>query len=123
LPISLLLDPDSGELNQCGYGSADFSVGRHQSRLKLSARERTQITLSDSVYVSAVVTTLITLGSIFSVNTWVESPMDDEARVEEGLVRLQAAMLAKTIPRYLQKYFRYELYIYCILHGSISVLD
>jgi hypothetical protein len=31
------------------------------------------------------------------VNTWVESPMDDEARVEEGLVRLQAAMLAKTI--------------------------
>jgi hypothetical protein len=26
--------------------------------------------------------------------------MDDEGRVEEGLVRLQAAMLAKTIPRY-----------------------
>jgi hypothetical protein len=26
--------------------------------------------------------------------------MDDEARVEEGLVRLQAAMLAKAIPRY-----------------------
>ncbi len=37
---------------------------------------------------------------MFSVNTWVESPMDEEARVEEGLVRLQAAMLAKNIPNY-----------------------
>jgi hypothetical protein len=36
--------------------------------------------------------------------------MDDEARVEEGLVRLQAAVLAKNIPRYKILPSSYELY-------------
>jgi hypothetical protein len=36
--------------------------------------------------------------------------MDDEARVEEGMVRLQAAMLAKNIPRYKSLPSSYELF-------------
>jgi hypothetical protein len=48
--------------------------------------------------------------------------MDDEARVEEGLVRLQAAMLAKNISRYKSLPNNDEL---CIVHESNydSVLD
>jgi hypothetical protein len=57
------------------------------------------------------------------VNTWVESPLDDEGRVEEGLVRLQAAMLAKNIPRYKSLPGSYELFIYLLYIGAISVLD
>ncbi len=47
--------------------------------------------------------------------------MDDEARVEEGLVRLQAAMLAKNIPRYKILTSSYELFL--LYMGAISVLD
>jgi hypothetical protein len=34
-----------------------------------------------------------------SVNTWVESPRDEEVRVGEALVRLHAASFAKTFSR------------------------
>jgi hypothetical protein len=90
----LYLDPASGELNQCGI-RCYFDVGRHQSGQKLIARERIQIIF---IIRLCLCLSFPRLGPIFSVNTWVESPLDDEVRVEEGLVRLQAAMLAKTIP-------------------------
>jgi hypothetical protein len=45
--------------------------------------------------------------------------MDDEARVEEGLVRLQVAMLAKTIPRY--KAFPTGMICFLVYIGAISV--
>jgi hypothetical protein len=38
--------------------------------------------------------------TLLSVNSWVESPQDDETRVGEALVRLQATMLARVVSRY-----------------------
>ena len=46
-----------------------------------------------------------------SVNTWVECVEDDEARLEEGLVRIQAALAARQLDRWQPQTFFVVLYV------------